>query len=462
MKCPDRLGETPSQRLPRNLQATELSAREALFQRERCISMSAVPDVETDERSTPFKGTGSLVTVPTPDGRFGWAVLALALGGFGIGTGEFVMMGLLPHVAGNFGISIPTAGHVISAYALGVVVGAPLIAVGAARWPRHRLLLVLMACFVVGNLASAVAPGYVSLIVVRFLAGLPHGAYFGVASLVSASLVPASERARAVGRMMLGLTGATLAGVPLATWIGQSLSWRAAYVLVAAIGVAAWVLIYRCVPRAPPVAGASPARELNALRRIQVWLTLGVGSVGFGGLFCVYSYITPTLTEVSGLPIRYVPYVLAVFGVGMILGNLIGSWLADRALMRTIGGLLIWNAVVLGLFSITASHVLLLTMTVLLVGTGVAIVPALQIRLMDVAKCAQTLAASLNHSAFNIANALGAWLGGIAIAGGLGWASTGWVGALLALAGFLIFTVSLAIEARNKRVFLQWNYRSTK
>ena len=380
----------------------------------------------------------------------GWAVLALALGGFGIGTGEFVMMGLLPNVAGHFAISIPTAGHVISAYALGVVVGAPLIAVGAARWPRHRLLLVLMACFVAGNLASALAPGYGSLIVIRFLAGLPHGAYFGVASLVSASLVPVSERARAVGRMMLGLTGATLAGVPLATWIGQSLSWRDAYVLVAAIGFAAVVMIYRFVPRAPAVAGASPARELNALTRTQVWLTLGVGSVGFGGLFCVYSYISPTLTEVSGLPLKYVPYVLAVFGVGMIGGNLIGSWLADRALTRTIGALLLWNAVILGLFSVTAGHALLLTIVVLLVGTGVAIVPALQIRLMDVAQDAQTLAAALNHSAFNIANALGAWLGGIAIAGGLGWASTGWVGALLALAGLLIFTVSLAIEARNK------------
>jgi DHA1 family inner membrane transport protein len=396
----------------------------------------------------------SVESVPTPGGRFGWAVLALALGGFGIGTGEFVMMGLLPSVAGNFEISIPAAGHVISAYALGVVVGAPLIAVGAARWPRRRLLLVLMICFVVGNLASALAPGYVSLIAIRFLAGLPHGAYFGVASLVSASLVPVSERARAVGRMMLGLTGATLAGVPLATWIGQSLSWRGAYVLVAAIGFAALVLIHRCVPRAPAVAGASPTRELNALARNQVWLTLGVGSVGFGGLFCVYSYITPTLTEVSGLPIRYVPYVLAVFGVGMIVGNLIGAWLADRALTRTIGGLLIWNAVVLGLFSVTAGHVLLLTIVVLLVGTGVAIVPALQIRLMDVAEDAQTLAAALNHSAFNIANALGAWLGGIAIAGGLGYASTGWVGALLALAGLVIFTVSLATEARNKRVLM--------
>jgi DHA1 family inner membrane transport protein len=427
--------------------------------------MSTFPKIETcpvaarcgSERSAPPEGTSSVELVPTPGGRFGWAVLALALGGFGIGTGEFVMMGLLPHVAGNFGISIPTAGHVISAYALGVVVGAPLIAIGAARWPRHRLLLVLMTCFVVGNLASALAPGYVSLIVVRFLAGLPHGAYFGVASLVSASLVPANQRARAVGRMMLGLTAATLAGVPLATWIGQSLSWRDAYVLVAAIGFAAGVLIYRFVPHAPPIAGASPARELQALARGQVWLTLGVGSVGFGGLFCVYSYITPTLTEVSGLPLRYVPYVLAVFGVGMIMGNLIGSWLADRALMRTIGGLLIWNAIVLCLFSITAGHVLLLTIVVLLVGTGVAIVPALQIRLMDIAQDAQTLTAALNHSAFNIANALGAWLGGIAIADGLGWASTGWVGALLALGGLLIFTVSLATEARNKRVLILSN-----
>jgi DHA1 family inner membrane transport protein len=232
--------------------------------------------------------------------------------------------------------------------------------------------------------------------------------------------------------------------------MGQSHSWRAAYVLVAAIGFAAVVLIYRFVPRAPPVAGASPMRELKALGRGQVWLTLGVGSVGFGGLFCVYSYITPTLTQVSGLPLRYVPYVLAVFGVGMILGNLLGAWLADRALTRTIGGLLIWNAVVLGLFSITAGHARLITIVVLLVGTGVAIVPALQIRLMDVAQDAQTLAAALNHSAFNIANALGAWLGGLAIAGGLGWASTGWVGALLALGGLLIFGVSLATDARNK------------
>jgi len=385
------------------------------------------------------------------DTTFRWAELALAGGGFGIGTGEFVMMGLLPNVAGDLGVSIPGAGHVISAYALGVVVGAPLIAVLAARWPRHRLLLALMACFAAGNFASALAPSYASLIAVRFVAGLPHGAYFGVASLVAASLVPFNERARAIGRMMLGLTGATLAGVPLATWIGQILDWRAAYVLVGAIGILACALIFLYVPRSGPVEGASPTRELGALRSRQVWLTLSVGSVGFGGLFCMYSYITPTLTHVSGLPARYVPFVLAVFGVGMVLGNLIGSWLADRALMRTIGGLLIWNALVLGLFSIAAPHAWLATSDVLLVGTGVAIVPALQIRLMDVAEDAQTLAAALNHSAFNIANAMGAWLGGIAIDGGLGWASTGWVGALLAVGGLLIFAVSLADERRNVR-----------
>jgi MFS transporter, DHA1 family, inner membrane transport protein len=381
--------------------------------------------------------------------RSGWAELALGVGGFGIGTGEFVIMGLLPNVAGDLGISVPSAGHIVSAYALGVVIGAPLIAVLAARWSRHRLLLVLMACFAAGSFTSALAPSYLSLIAVRFVAGLPHGAYFGVASLVAASLVPANERARAIGRMMLGLTGATLAGVPLATWIGQTLGWRAAFVLVGAIGVLTCALISRCVPRAGPVKGASPARELKALGRKQVWLTLGIGSVGFGGLFCVYSYITPTLTQVAGLPERYVPFVLVVFGVGMILGNLIGSKLADRALMRTIGGVLIWNAVALSLFSITARHAWMAMIAVLLIGTGVAIVPALQIRLMDVAEDAQTLAAALNHAAFNIANAMGAWLGGVAIASGLGWASTGWVGALLAVAGLLIFAVSLADEGRD-------------
>jgi DHA1 family inner membrane transport protein len=398
----------------------------------RIVSMRSIAEVET---------AGAISS--------GWAELALAVGGFGIGTGEFAIMGLLPNVAGDLGVSVPGAGHVISAYALGVVIGAPLIAVLAARWARHRLLLALMAFFAAGNFASALAPGYASLMTVRFIAGLPHGAYFGVASLVAASLVPAHQRARAIGRMMLGLTSATLAGVPLATWIGQTFGWRAAFVLVGAIGVVTCALIFRCVPPVAPMNGASATRELSALGRKQVWLTLGVGSVGFGGLFCALSYIAPTLTQVSGVPERYVPLALAVFGVGMILGNLIGSWLADRSLMRTIGGVLIWNVVVLCMFSVAVRHAWTATIAVLLVGTGVAIVPALQIRLMDVAEDAQTLAAALNHSAFNIANALGAWLGGVAIAGGLGWASTGWVGALLAVGGLIIFAWSLKEERGN-------------
>jgi MFS transporter, DHA1 family, inner membrane transport protein len=386
-----------------------------------------------------------------PGSRAIRAELTLALGGFAIGTGEFVAMGLLPDVARDFRVTIPMAGHVISAYALGVVVGAPIIAVLAARWSRQRLLVALMALFSVANFVSTLVHSYPALIAIRFVAGLPHGAYLGVASLVAASLAPPNARAQAVGRMMLGLTSATLVGVPLATWLGQYLGWRAAYVLVGGIGVVTGMLILRCLPRCEPDTDRGPLRELSALGRGQVWLTLGIGSIGFGGLFCVYTYITPTLTRVTGLPLSTVPLVLAAFGIGMIAGNLAGARLADRDLMRTIGGVLIWNMIVLTLFSLGVHERWLAALTVFLVGTGVAMVPALQTRLMDVAAQAQTLAAALNHSAFNIANALGAWLGGIAISGGLGWTSTGWVGALLAGIGFVIFIISLAQERAAQR-----------
>jgi DHA1 family inner membrane transport protein len=371
------------------------------------------------------------------------AEIALAVGGFGIGTGEFAIMGLLPDVANDIGVSIPAAGHVISAYALGVVVGAPVIAVLAARLSRRMLLLTLMTVFAAGNVASALAPDYGWLATLRFLTGLPHGAYFGVASLVAAALAQPNQRARAVGRVMLGLTIATLLGVPLATSLGQTLGWRAAFTAVGAIGALAALLIWRFVPADPPDADASPLRELGALRRPQVWLTLGIGAVGSGGMFAVFSYITPTLVEVAGIPETLVPFVLCVFGTGMIIGNIVGSRLADRALLPTIGGVLVWNAMMLGLLVFTASHAWLAVTNVLLIGTGFALVPALQTRLMDVAADAQTLAAALNHSAFNIANALGAWLGGLVIAAGYGWTSTGWVGTSLALAGLAVFATSL-------------------
>ena len=377
-------------------------------------------------------------------------MLALAVGGFAIGTGEFVIMGLLPEVAADIGVSIPQAGHVISAYALGVVIGAPVLAVLAAGWRRRALLIALMAVFAAGNFDSALAPGYLSLNALRFAAGLPHGTYFGVAALVAASLAPPGRRARAVGLVMLGLTGATLVGVPIAAWLGQVFGWRAAFVFVGAIALLAIVMLRRDVPDLAPIAGASPWRELDALKRKQVWLTLGIAAIGFGGMFSVFSYVKPTLTQVAGMPLAGVPVVLALFGLGMVAGNLVGSRLADKSVMRTIGGLLAYAALVLLAFTFTAHHVVLASINIFLIGTTVAIGPALQIRLMDVAGDAQTLAAALNHSAFNMANALGAWLGGVAISAGLGWTSTGWVGALLALAGLGVFAWALA-DARALR-----------
>lgn len=379
------------------------------------------------------------------------ALLALGVGGFAIGTGEFVIMGLLPDAAADLRISIPEAGHLISSYALGVVIGAPLLAVLGARWPRRNLLIALMAVFAAGNVASALVPGYASMLVARLLTGFPHGTYFGVAALVAAQLVPREKRAQAVGLVMLGLTTATLIGVPIAAAIGQWLGWRAAFALVGAIGALTVLLVWRWVPFEAADIHASPLRELSALARKQVWLTLGIGAIGFGGMFAVFSYIKPTMIELAHMPANGIPFVLALFGVGMVIGNLAGSRLADKALMPTIGGLLVWSALVLGLFVLTAPHMWLASANVLLIGTVVALGPALQIRLMDVAGDAQTLAAALNHSAFNMANALGAWLGGVTIAAGMGWASTGWVGLLLALGGLVVYAASLAASPKAGR-----------
>jgi DHA1 family inner membrane transport protein len=348
-------------------------------------------------------------------------------------------MGLLPDLARDLNVSIPQAGHAISAYALGVVVGAPIIAVLSARMARRTLLLALMTVFVVGNVASALAPGDGWLMALRFLTGLPHGAYFGVASLVAASMAGVDGRAGAIGRVMLGLTVATLIGAPLATWFGDVLGWRAAFGTVAVVGAASIVLIWCFIP--------IDRRKLAS----GMLSELGIGAVGFGGMFSVYSYIAPTLTNADHIPETMVPLVLSIFGAGMILGNIIGSRLADRALMPTIGGVLVWNTAVLSLFGTTAGYGWEAIVDVLLVGTGFALVPALQTRLMDVAADAQTLAAALNHSAFNVANALGAWLGGLSIAGGYGWTSTGWVGALLAACGAVIFATSLLVDREMAR-----------
>ena len=371
---------------------------------------------------------------------------ALAVGGLGIGIGEFAPMGLLPNMARDIGVTIPQAGHTISAYALGVVVGAPLLAVVGARVPRKALLLGLMVLFAVGNVLSAVAPNYGSLVAARFLAGLPHGAFFGVASLVAASLVEQNRRTQAVGRIMLGISVANLLGVPFATWFGQALGWRAAFGAVAGVAVLDAVLLALWVPRIAAVEGASARRELGALGRRQVWMILAVAAIGCGGMFSVYSYITPTLTQVTGFRESTVPFVLSVWGLGMIVGSIVGPRFADRALMPSIGGFLLWNAVAMLLFTATSAYAWSAVLTVFLIGTGIAVGPAMQTRLMDVAADAQTLAASLNHAAFNIANALGAWLGGYVIYLGFGWTAPSWVGAGLAGCGFLILLLSAALD----------------
>ncbi len=271
--------------------------------------------------------------------------LALAVGGFAIGTGEFATMGFLPDLARTLGISEPRAGHVISAYALGVVVGSPIIAVLAAKLPRRTLLLGLMAVFALGNVLSALAPGYHALLALRFLTGMPHGAYFGVASLVAAALAPPGGRARAVGRIMMGLTIATVVGTPLVTFLGQSLGWRLAFAGVGGVGLLTVLLIALVVPASSDKA-SSPLVELGALRRPQVWLTLGVAAVGSGGVFAIYTYVSSTLTQVAGLPLALVPAALVLFGLGMTAGNVVGSKLADRALMPAIAAVLAWDVAV--------------------------------------------------------------------------------------------------------------------
>ncbi len=392
------------------------------------------------------------VAVPAPVSRLAAILieLALAVGGFGIGTGEFAIMGLLPNMASEFSVTPSQAGYVISAYALGVVIGAPVIAVAAARMARRDLLLLLMGIFAVGNIFSALAPSFESFTLLRFVTGLPHGAYFGVAALVAASLAPPHKRASAVGRVMLGLTVATLVGTPVATFFGQAFSWRIAFLAVGAIGLLTVALIFLYLPRDTVAEGASFKRELGAFKRKQVWLTLGIAAVGYGGMFAVFTYIASTATKVAMMPESMVSVLMALFGVGMITGNIVGGWLADRSILNTIGGSILYNIVILTLVSLTAASPTMLCLCTFLIGCGFAAGPAIQTRLMDVAADAQTLAAASNHSAFNIANALGAWLGGLVIAWGYGFAATGFVGALLSIAGAGVFAVSYILDRKEK------------
>lgn len=393
------------------------------------------------------------VAVPQAAGRrsrLTLALLSLGLGGFGIGVGEFVPMGLLPEIARSLGTSITDAGHVVSAYALGVVVGAPVLATLGARFPRRRLLIWLMVAFAAGNVLSAAAPGYGSLVAARFLTGVPHGAFFGVAALVAARAAGPRRRAWAVSRVMLGLSVATVVGVPAATWLGQSVGWRSAFAAVAVIALATVAAMARALGPEADERGEDVRTELGALRRPLVWLTLAVAAIGFGGLFAVYGYVTPTLTERAGMSEGAVPLVLAVWGLGMVGANLLSGPLFDRgALLPSIYATLIAFAGTLALFTVLSTGPLTATLGVFLLGIGFALGPGLQTRLMDVAGDAQTLAAALHHGAFNTANALGPWLAGIALARGAGWTAPAWIGVALAGCGVIVLTVSVLVERRT-------------
>ncbi|MFD7708011.1 MFS transporter [Streptomyces sp. NPDC059786] len=379
------------------------------------------------------------------------ALLALAVGAFGIGTTEFVMMGLLPDVADDLHISIPSAGHLVSAYALGVVIGAPLLAALTARMSRRKVLILLMTLFVVGNALSALAPDDHYLLAARFVSGLPHGAFFGVGAVVATGLVAPERKARSVSLMFLGLTVANIAGVPVATLMGQHLGWRATFLGVSAIGLVAIASLALLIPRDHTHAPSSDGLrgELAALRSLPVWLALGTTIAGFGALFSAYSYITPMLTDSAGYAEGSVTLLLALFGVGATAGNLLGGRLADRSLRGTLFGGLASLMVVLALFPLLMSAQWSAALGVTALGAAAFITGSpLQLMVMEKAATAPSLASSANQAAFNLANAGGAWIGGLALAAGFGTTSPATAGAALAVLGLVVATVAYTVDRR--------------
>ena len=396
------------------------------------------------------------------DTRRRWsALIALALGGVAIGLTEFVAMGLLPDMARAL---VPTvwerspedavakAGWVITAYALGVVAGAPTIAALSARLPRKRLVLGLLVLFAVGTVASAVAPTFELVLVARFVAALPHGAYFGAAGLLAAGLMGPGREARGYAMVLGGLTLSNVAGVPLITWLGQEAGWRTAYLVIAGSFVLTLVAVWATVPAAPAEPGGSPAAELRALLRPQVWLVAATAAIGFSAFFAVNSYIAPVTTEVTGLSAGTVPWVLAVFGLGMTVGNALGGWYADRNLRRALLLGLTGVIVATVFFALAAGHPAgLFTGAFLSGATCIFLGPALQARLITVAPGAQLMGAAVNQSAMNLANSIGAALGGAVIAAGHGYLAPAWAGVALAVLGLALAAVSFALDGRRSR-----------
>ncbi|MCU1554164.1 MAG: transporter [Arthrobacter sp.] len=382
-------------------------------------------------------------------------LIALALGGFGIGLTEFVIMGLLPEVAADFQVSEATAGWLISGYALAVVVGALLLTAAVTRFERKPVLAALMVAFVAGNMVSAMAPDYWTMMAGRIVAALSHGAFFGIGAVVAASMVAPTKKAGAIAIMFTGLTAANVLGVPFGTMLGQAAGWRSTFWAITGIGVLALAGILALVPKTPTGKAASPSSaglrgELRAFRSGQVWFSILVTILGYGGMFGAFTYIAFTLTEVTGFAASTVPWLLILFGVGLFIGNTIGGKAADKNVDRTLIVVLSVLVVVLVVFALTsANQPMTIASMVLLGGFGFATVPGLQMRVMKYADSAPTLASGANIGAFNVGNALGAWMGGVTITAGLGYTSPIWAGAIITLLGLGVMLFAGAKAKRN-------------
>ncbi|MBD0420287.1 MFS transporter [Streptomyces sp. TRM S81-3] len=378
------------------------------------------------------------------------ALLALAIGAFGIGTTEFVIMGVLPQVAGDFGVTIPTAGWLVSGYALGVVIGAPLLTVLGTRVSRKKMLMFLMGLFIAGNALSAAAPSFGLMLTGRIVASLAHGAFFGIGSVVAADLVAPQKKASAISLMFMGLTVANIVGVPGGTYVGQAAGWRVTFAIVAALGVVGLLGVARLVPETGRPESVSVRGEFAAFRNVQVWLAMAMTVLGYGGVFAAITYITPMMTEVAGYTEGAVTWLLVLFGVGMFLGNLLGGKFADRALMPMLFTALAALTAALLLFTATAHNKVLAAVTLSLIGAlGFATVPPLQKWVLDQASAAPTLASAANIGAFNLGNALAAWLGGVVIAAGLGFTAPNWVGAILSGTALLLAFLAARLDRRT-------------
>ncbi|MCM1013257.1 MFS transporter [Brevibacterium sp. XM4083] len=372
------------------------------------------------------------------------ALLALAIGGFGIGLTEFVIMGLLPEVAADFAVTETVAGYLISGYALAVAIGAILITVALTRVNRKTALIGLMVLFIIGNALSALAPTYEMMMIGRIVAALCHGAFFGIGSVVAAGLVAPNRQAAAISMMFAGLTSANVLGVPLGTFLGQAAGWRSTFWAIAIIGIIALIGIVTLIPKdAGRATGTgSILGEFRIFRTPQVWASILLTVLGYGGMFGAFTYMAFTLTGVSGFAASTVPWLLVLFGVGLFIGNFLGGRAADRNLGATLLTLLIGLVVILAVFSqVAGSQPAAIIALFLMGGFGFATVPPLQMRIMNHSGTAQTLGSGANIAAFNVGNAFGAWVGGLTIAAGLGYASPLWAGALVTLAGLVVFVI---------------------